>query len=77
MSEKPSFIYVAYAPCGCVVAAAADLPNHRDHTADMVADFIREGYHVQRQERPVITLGDDCTHTPKWGAPAPAQETER
>ena len=42
--------YIGKLPCGCVVACVVDMPDHKKSTADDVAEFIREGYEVQRIE---------------------------
>lgn len=60
--------YVATARCGCLVAAVVDDGQHPKDVAESVAEYIRNGWTVERTER--CDLGTDtCPHTPKWGKP--------
>jgi hypothetical protein len=43
--------YVGFKACGCMVAACADIPEWKEDTAECVADFIKNGYRVERVER--------------------------
>lgn len=42
------YTYVARKPCGCPVAAVADLPKDPKFTARAVADFVRSGLTIER-----------------------------
>lgn len=55
----PTHDYIGRKPCGCVVAVLADLPSQKQHTARMVAAFIRDGLAVER-----IALADLARYFP-------------
>ena len=40
--------YIAKKPCGCIVLAVVDNPDHRRDVAKEVAKAIREGYIIER-----------------------------
>ncbi len=44
-------IYVAMKPCGCVVAAAVDNPEHKKDTAKDIAKWVRDGLTIQRLDK--------------------------
>lgn len=70
----PSWSYVGYAPCGCAVAISVD-DGSKLCTQD-VADFIREGYVVER--RLTMFAKRDLGHVegcPKKRNAAPRQES--
>lgn len=46
--QKSTHAYVGSLPCGCGCAITIDAPEHRDRTAESVADYIRQGLAVSR-----------------------------
>ncbi|MDE2102427.1 MAG: hypothetical protein KGL39_34595 [Patescibacteria group bacterium] len=57
-----TYLYLGRAPCGCIVAATVDYRNKS--TADDVAEFIRDGYSVERIEGDRVKLGHTCGKRP-------------
>lgn len=64
--DQQVFVYVAYAPCGCISGAVFDRPGHEDITGHEVGKMIAHGSRIERHAGPV-DIGGDCPHTPKWG----------
>lgn len=64
MTEYAVMAYTGRDTCGCVVAVTVDEPKHRDHVAQMVAEWIRDGLIIERvtieEARMSFTL---CDHT--------------
>lgn len=40
--------YIARKSCGCIVAAAVDMPEHRKHVAKEIAKWIKDGLILER-----------------------------
>lgn len=70
MTERMA--YIGQKPCGCVVAAAVDIPECRKETAKDVAEWIRSGLTVERVPSvKVRTLFKTCRCDEKQGALLP------
>jgi hypothetical protein len=48
--------YVGSLPCGCIVTATIDNPEHRDDIAQTVAQMLRDGETVDRRAVEVVRL---------------------
>lgn len=49
--------------CGCLVAACVDMPGHEKDTARAVADMVKGGLVVGREDTDVVRLTiQHCTH---------------
>ena len=55
--------YIGKLPCGCAVACVVDMPDRKKSTAEDVAEFIREGYTVERIEIGQGVKLQRCTHS--------------
>lgn len=47
--SDPSGAYVALRPCGCVVMACANNPEHKKDVARAVAKCIRDGFRIEQR----------------------------
>ena len=47
-NHTTNMAYIARKSCGCMVAAAVDEPDHREDTANEIAEWIRAGLTVER-----------------------------
>jgi hypothetical protein len=65
MSESESMTYIALEPCGCLVWAQVDDPEHPKRVAQEVGKIIRAGYrpHIIPTEQ-VRTMDWHCTGYP-------------
>ena len=45
---KTDYAYIATKPCGCIVMATVDFPEHKREVAKEVGKAIRQGYTVER-----------------------------
>ena len=63
MNDENPWCYVAKRKtCGCVVAAAVDVPTHREETAKFVAECVRDGYDVERMRVVEVRKVFGCDH---------------
>ena len=44
-----SMSYVGVAPCGCILGAAVDNPEHGKDVRKFVQDFMRDGFTIERR----------------------------
>lgn len=57
-ATKPvTHVYFAVKSCGCRVAVVCDEPDYQKDTAKSVAEFIRDGYTVERHQYDGETIG--------------------
>lgn len=64
---KHTHCYIGRKRCGCVTTIVVDEPEYPKDTAKSVADFIRDGYAVERMtiEDGKAALTFDCEHDKK------------
>jgi hypothetical protein len=61
--------YIALRPCGCIVGAVVDNPEHSKDVAKDVAEFIRAGCRIERRTNEEV-------RTQPWKCPAHQREAE-